>query len=458
VTPSIRVVIPTYNAKALTLACLESVVAADWPKERLELVVVDNASTDGSAEAVARQFPNVRVIRSDHNLGFAGGANLGLLDLGETDFVGLLNNDVQVEREWLRALVEVLEDDDSIGAVTSKVLFAGRYVSVELELPDLEQAGGFDARSKGVRIDGVRVDGKECWQRAQFIRGFYDPELDPGRGTPYRWVGPHAELRIPVGSAEILVSAQRPQVLAARSGDVEENFAVDGRERWIELPSDGPEVDVINNVGSLLVPGGFGADRGFQEVDRGQYEEVAEVFAWSGTSVLFRRAYLEDVGLLDAHLFMYYEDLDLSWRGRALGWRIAYVPGSVVRHLHAATSVEGSSLFRHYVERNRLVVHAKNAPPRYAARVAGNSLRETALHVRRDVVRPLIERRRPTTVVVRQRLHAFGGFLTQVPRALAARRRLGRRRRVPEEELLRWLGLPDPNKSVGSVERDDKRK
>src|SRR5207248_10613477 len=47
VTPNVRVVIPTYDAKALTLACLESVVAADWPEDSLEIVVVDNGSADG---------------------------------------------------------------------------------------------------------------------------------------------------------------------------------------------------------------------------------------------------------------------------------------------------------------------------------------------------------------------------------------------------------------------------
>jgi GT2 family glycosyltransferase len=440
VTPNVRIVIPTYNAKPMTLACLESVVDADWPEQHLEIVLVDNASTDGTAEAVARRFPRVCVIRSDRNRGFAGGVNLGLVDLGATDYVGLLNNDVRVEREWLGALVELLETDSSLGAVTSKVLFAGRFLSIDLELPDLEHGGHFDARSNGVRVDGVRVDGNECWPATQFVCGFYDPEQNPKGGAPCRWVARHAELRTPVGTAEIRVSAPRPQAAVARSGTIEKKFRVDGERRWVELPRDGPAVDVVNNVGSILVPGGFGADRGFLEIDRGQYERVTEVFAWSGTSVLLRRAYLEDAGMLDARLFVYYEDLDLSWRGRALGWAIAYAPGSVVRHLHAATSVEGSALFQHYVERNRLIVHAKNAPARYAVRVVLNSLRETALYARRDVVRPLIERRRPTTLFVRRRLRAFGGFLFQLPHAIGARRRLRRHQRVRDEELLRWIG------------------
>ncbi len=84
--------------------------------------------------------------------------------------------------------------------------------------------------------------------------------------------------------------------------------------------------DVINNVGSNLYRYGFGGDRGFLERDIGQYEEPAEVFAWCGGAVLLRREYLDDVGMFDEELFLYYEDTDLSWRGRLRGWRYQYVP------------------------------------------------------------------------------------------------------------------------------------
>jgi GT2 family glycosyltransferase len=183
----------------------------------------------------------------------------------------------------------------------------------------------------------------------------------------------------------------------------------------------------------VLVDGGFGADRGFLEVDRGQYEDGLEVFGWSGTSALLRREYVEDVGRLDGSLFVYYEDLDFSWRGRALGWRVKYAPHSVVRHRHAATSVEGSKIFRHYVERNRLIVHVKNAPWRYACRAVVASLRETALYIRRDIVRPVIERRRPTGTFVLQRIRAFWAFAVRMLRAVAARQRLRRRQRIGDE-------------------------
>ena len=79
---------------------------------------------------------------------------------------------------------------------------------------------------------------------------------------------------------------------------------------------------------------------------------------------------------------MYYEDTDLAWRGRARGWRYRYVPDAVLRHVHAATSVEGSPLFQHYVERNRLLMLTKNAPAATRPGPPGGSCCSTASYAR----------------------------------------------------------------------------
>ena len=132
--------------------------------------------------------------------------------------------------------------------------------------------------------------------------------------------------------------------------------------------------------------------------------------------MLLRPAYLAEVGLFDERLFLYYEDTDLSWRGRALGWRYRFEPTSVVRHLHAASPGESSPVFRYYNERNRLVVLAKNAPAALAraARPSATPF-DPVVPPPRPPRRALAERRRPDLAVVVVRTRAYGGFLRLLP-------------------------------------------
>ena len=434
----VRVVVLNYNGGELVLRCLESLEHLDWPREALEVVLVDNGSRDGSVAAVRRRFPSVCVIEAGRNLGFAAGNNLGLVDLGDADYVALLNNDATVDSGWLVPLVEALEADAGLGATCPKILFAPSFVDVELEAPSFRPGRG-DPRELSVRASGVEIDGEDRWPDTQFGPGWYAPEPGPGVEAAFRWTGPRATLRVPAGAtARIRLAAEREKEVTVRSGRFEERVAVGPEPAWVEVRLDGRPYDVVNNAGSVLVAGGYGGDRGFLEVDSGQYDEPAEVFAWCGCSVLLRRRYLEEVGLFDERLFLYYEDFDLSWRGRAQGWRYLYVPRSVVRHVHTATSVEGSPLFAHYVERNRLLVHVKNAPAGYAARAVADWLLPTIWFTARDMVSPLLHGRRPSGALVGRRLRAFAAFLRLLPAALAERRRLRRHQRVPDRELLAW--------------------
>ena len=111
---------------------------------------------------------------------------------------------------------------------------------------------------------------------------------------------------------------------------------------WHTVPCAGDPFDVVNNVGTHLVGDGYAADRGWLERDNGQYERTEDVFAWCGAAVLLRADYLRDVGTFDERLFLYSEDLELSWRGLRRGWRHRYVPASVVRHVHSATSARAA--------------------------------------------------------------------------------------------------------------------
>ena len=206
----------------------------------------------------------------------------------------------------------------------------------------------------------------------------------------------------------------------------------------VTVAIEGRSIDVLNNVGSVVFADGAGADRGWLDEDTGQFDDPTEVFAWCGGAVLMRPAYLADVGLFDERFFLYYEDTDLSWRGRARGWRYRTVPQSRVRHLHAASSGEGSEVFAYHVERNRLLMLVKNAPAAMALRQVLRYVLVTASYARRDVVRPALSGHRPRLTVVRRRVISFVGFLRLLGPMVADRRRLRRRQLVPDDDLARW--------------------
>jgi GT2 family glycosyltransferase len=118
-THSVSVVIVSWNTKTLLLDALRSFLP--FRGVTGEVVVVDNASSDGSAEAVEREFPSARVIRNPVNLGFAGGVNVGLAAAKEP-LVCLLNTDTLVVGDALRALVEYAAAHPEAGVVGPRVL------------------------------------------------------------------------------------------------------------------------------------------------------------------------------------------------------------------------------------------------------------------------------------------------------------------------------------------------
>jgi GT2 family glycosyltransferase/glycosyltransferase involved in cell wall biosynthesis len=118
----VSVVVVNYRGADDTLACLRTLRdELDWPAEALELICVDNASDDGSAQRIAAAVPQARLIRSATNTGFAGGCNLGVSHATGA-IVGFLNSDARPHRNWLGAAVEVLHQDRGVAAVASKVL------------------------------------------------------------------------------------------------------------------------------------------------------------------------------------------------------------------------------------------------------------------------------------------------------------------------------------------------
>ena len=117
----VSVVLVNYKGAQDTITALRAFDDVDWPRELLELVVVDNDSGDGSEAAIREAVPHATVVQSHANLGFAGGCNLGVRN-ATGEYVAFLNNDARPGRDWIRAAVDVLAADDEVGAVACKVL------------------------------------------------------------------------------------------------------------------------------------------------------------------------------------------------------------------------------------------------------------------------------------------------------------------------------------------------
>ncbi|HCV44267.1 MAG TPA: glycosyltransferase family 2 protein [Bacteroidetes bacterium] len=123
--PLVYIIIVNWNGKDITLDCLGSLSRLSY--RNTKVVVVDNASSDGSVEEIGKRFPTVVLLEMRENLRFAGGTNAGIrygLDHGAEMFL-LLNNDTTVDPEFLSAMVERLGSSSDVGMVAPKIYYHG---------------------------------------------------------------------------------------------------------------------------------------------------------------------------------------------------------------------------------------------------------------------------------------------------------------------------------------------
>jgi GT2 family glycosyltransferase len=239
--PFVSIITVNYNGKKFVDDFFAGIAELDYPKNKIEVIYVDNGSSDGSVFYVKKEFPEAIIIENTQN-NYARANNLGIKK-SRGELVAFLNNDTKVEPPWLKELVAGIESEPRIGAVGSKILMMdGRVQSTgHTEYPD------------------------------------------------YEW-----------------------------------------------------------------------RDRGFGEVDQGQYEIMAEMPSLCGASVLYRRACLDDVGAFDEDFNMFLEDVDMAKRCHDKKWSFLYVPKSLVHHhYHGVMTKE---LEEYYVQRNRLLIVAKHWP------------------------------------------------------------------------------------------------
>jgi GT2 family glycosyltransferase len=243
--PRLVAVVLNWNNAPDTLRCLAALEASD--ADGFEVVVVDNASTDGSVAVLRARYPDLALLENRENLGYAGGNNVGIqyaLDRG-ADYVLLLNDDAVVAPDALSALLDAAQDHPGVGFLGPKVL--------SLEEPrQLLSAGGILDRE---------------------------------------WRSSH---------------------------------------------------------------------RGADELDEGQFDELAEVDWLSGCALLVSREAIRRVGMLDPAFFAYHEDVDWCYRGRQAGLGVLLVPGAKVWHPDTRVQQLDSPLVTYYMARNSLLFLSKH--------------------------------------------------------------------------------------------------
>jgi O-antigen biosynthesis protein len=202
---SCSVVIPTYNGRALLETCLESVLRY-LPTDRswlTEIIVVDDGSSDGTAEWLAGRYPQMRLIRLEKNSGFCAAANAGIA-AARGLFIQLLNNDTEVTPGWLEAGLAPFADP-TVGAVAPLVLVRPDPSRVDSAGDSYTLAGWPTKRGHGQPAlrwitrpveDVFAASGSSAFYRAEALRqvGGFDPLLgsyyeDVDLGFRLRWAG-----------------------------------------------------------------------------------------------------------------------------------------------------------------------------------------------------------------------------------------------------------------------------
>lgn len=378
-----------FNGGELLERAVRSALGSQWPGE-IDVVVVDNASTDDSVESV-ETLPGVTVLRQKTNDGFAA-SNYGfadlvggelesfdggrtenddptvaslrsdtprLIELEEPGVVALLNPDAMVRSDTFRLLAAPLNADQRVGACSPMIVFDRPFIELavtgeELVIDALD-AGGVDIGARCHGIDGA--------------------ERLPGADAPV-WLCPAGStLRLPVANLSERV------MVGIRSG----NGSLGGHD--VKGPTE-IRIDparkrshrVIQNAGVQIDARGTGVSRGFGETVGTNLGAPAPL--WCGAAVAFHPDYLREVGGFDHDYFLYYEDVDLGLRGQAAGWKTEHVPEAVVEHRHSDRTVQGTELVEVLQHRNRLLTMVRhNSLPSVAVGYARAALTPVSLGV-----------------------------------------------------------------------------
>ncbi len=211
----------------------------------------------------------------------------------------------------------------------------------------------------------------------------------------------------------------------------ESTFAVGSKILFYDRP------DTINHAGAKITIIGAGIDVGFGEKDSPKFNEPKFVGAVCGAAMLVRRKIFEELGGFDDDYFAYFEDLDLCWRAWLKGYKVMYVPTSVVYHKYGGSWGGRASPRRiYYAQKNRLMNIVKNFELR-------NVMKGLFVSICFDVIRMPMFLIRGEFSNVMAILRANIDFLKQLSKTLEKRRKVQEDRKLNDTELYR-MGLMTP--------------
>ncbi len=182
--PKVSIIVVNFNGEKYLKGCLDSIFSLNYPKSKLEIIVVDNGSSDNSISIVKNNFPKVKMLNNDEN-NYCKANNLGIKE-SSGEYVAIVNNDVEVCKDWLLELVKKLSNYNTIAAAMGKVLFKNGLLQStgHYELPNFywgdrgfmeEDKGQFDSIEE---INSISNTGS-LYKRNVFDRvGLFDEDFE----------------------------------------------------------------------------------------------------------------------------------------------------------------------------------------------------------------------------------------------------------------------------------------
>ena len=456
--PLISIITVNWNGKKYLADLFQSLSSLNYPSHRLQVIMVDNASTDGSAAYVRKRFPHVEIAALQENRGYAGGNNEGLRR-ARGRYIALINNDCTVDPDWLAEMLSIFRrssDDAMIGAVGPKVVFYWPYLSVQLLSSSISsgaagRSGKRNNRRLGIKVQEARVRQGSgwSWQEIKYIDGFYMPQTDE-KGRVSRWTQGNAVMAVPVFNNEkdtylefkacSQVSPNNLKVIIGEEIVAEMKLGRRTKNIKLRIPRDLyiHKRDVINSCGVKINRSFYSRDRGFMTFDYGQYNRVEEIFALSGSSFMVDRAMLDETGLFDPYFFTYYEDIDLFWRARLKGWKHFFTPNALVRHHHCGSGREWSYDFTYHVLRNRLLMIFKCGWPLTVIRSLAGFTAAKAIHTL-AYLGQLLRGRKIKRMDIGIRFKVFFRLFYLLPAFLSARIKIRSGRNIRDRQIIEWF-------------------